>query len=153
MKIALLSKSLGPEAGGMLPVMRAMGNHLSALGLDIHAFGIRDKQNSLPTEGWQGAATSVHGWHGPHAFGFSPAMMAALRKFSPDLLHAHGLFHYTSIATKSYANEHGKAYMVSPHGMLDKWALANSPIKKRIAMPVAEISRCVKPLNAPQRAR
>ena len=53
-----------------------------------------------------------------------------IRGVSADLIHTHGLWTTTSIS----APRAGKPWIVSPHGMLDPWALANSRLKKKLAL-------------------
>jgi poly(glycerol-phosphate) alpha-glucosyltransferase len=45
---------------------------------------------------------------------------------------------YSSVASLRWARRQGRPYVISPHGMLDPWALANSPWKKRIAAGLFE---------------
>jgi poly(glycerol-phosphate) alpha-glucosyltransferase len=53
--------------------------------------------------------------------------------FSPDLVHTHGLWIFPSIATNQYCHPRGVPYVISPHGMLDPWAVRHSRWKKAIA--------------------
>ena len=64
---------------------------------------------------------------------YSPKMDAALDATSSDMLHLHGLWQYPSIATRRQWELKKTPYLLSPRGMLDKWALANSRWKKQIA--------------------
>ncbi len=53
-------------------------------------------------------------------------------KAQPLILHLHGLWRsHTRIANA--LNRAGLPIVISPHGMLDSWALANSRLKKRVA--------------------
>jgi len=52
---------------------------------------------------------------------------------SCDVIHNHGLWMYPDIAARRAAQETGAPLLVSPHGMLDAWALRNSAWKKRLA--------------------
>jgi poly(glycerol-phosphate) alpha-glucosyltransferase len=51
----------------------------------------------------------------------------------PDMLHSHGLWMYPGVAARKAAAHAGIPLIISPHGMLDSWALKNSAWKKRIA--------------------
>lgn len=54
-----------------------------------------------------------------------------------SLLHIHGLWMYPSVACMQWSR--GKRpYLVSPHGMLDGWALRNSAWKKILAARLYE---------------
>lgn len=55
---------------------------------------------------------------------------AALR--DADVLHLHGPWASTNIQMASLALRMGVPYVVSPHGMLDDWSLAQGRLKKRL---------------------
>jgi len=48
-------------------------------------------------------------------------------------VHLHALWMYTSWAVRRWSNRTGQPYVVSPHGMLDPWALDNAGWKKQLA--------------------
>ena len=48
-------------------------------------------------------------------------------------MHQHGIWQATSLATLAWGRRTGRAVMISPRGMLDAWAAANSGPKKRLA--------------------
>jgi poly(glycerol-phosphate) alpha-glucosyltransferase len=50
-----------------------------------------------------------------------------------DLVHTHGLWAFPSVAALRWAAQWRKPLVVSPHGMLDPWAVRHSAWKKRIA--------------------
>lgn len=134
MKVAYLTKSLSRHAGGLLPVMQRLGQVLNARqSTEVLAFGIHDPAFDHDAAGWQSVATKAFRSHGPHALGYSPEMSAALEGLDPDIVHTHGLFYYTSAIACDWGRTAGKPYVVSPHGMLDPWALQNSRWKKLIA--------------------
>jgi glycosyltransferase involved in cell wall biosynthesis len=55
-----------------------------------------------------------------------------------DGVHIHGLWEQSTFAAASAARRHKRPYIVSAHGMLDKWALANRRIKKAIYSALVE---------------
>jgi poly(glycerol-phosphate) alpha-glucosyltransferase len=65
-------------------------------------------------------------------------MDAALDEARPDVVALQGLWQYSSIATRRQWKRNGTPYVISPRGMLDKWALANSRWKKVLAAWVFE---------------
>ncbi|MGO4126582.1 glycosyltransferase [Inquilinus sp. YAF38] len=106
-----------------------------AISLEVFALernAISDRQ------GWGNVPIHMSPVQGPRSFGYSRSLQAALRESDADLLHVHGLWMYTSIAAMRWAAHTRKPYLVSPHGMLDPWALANHGWKKRIAMRAYE---------------
>src|SRR5690606_41292197 len=66
-------------------------------------------------------------------FGYAPGLVDGLEARDIDLLHVHGLWMYLSVAARRWAQRSGRPYVVSPHGMLDPWALRNARWKKRLA--------------------
>lgn len=55
-----------------------------------------------------------------------------------DGLHLHGLWQQTSAVGARAARRHNKPYVLSAHGMLDRWALANKGLKKKIYSALIE---------------
>jgi poly(glycerol-phosphate) alpha-glucosyltransferase len=69
---------------------------------------------------------------GPKALGIAPGLISALRAAEVDIVHSHGLWMYPSIASLIVTQRAARS-VISPHGMLDPWALRNSAWKKRLA--------------------
>ncbi|WP_075222171.1 glycosyltransferase [Acuticoccus yangtzensis] len=61
-----------------------------------------------------------------------------LRDLAPDIVHTHGLWTGLSLAALRYRRRTGVPTVVSPHGMLDPWALAQSSRRKRAALALFE---------------
>jgi glycosyltransferase involved in cell wall biosynthesis len=55
-----------------------------------------------------------------------------------DAYHIHGVWQEHCAMTAAHANRQRKPYVVSTHGMLDAWALANKSLKKRVYAALAE---------------
>ncbi len=53
-------------------------------------------------------------------------------------LHIHGLWEASSTVAARMARQRGKPYLVSAHGMLEPWALANKAVKKRVYAALLE---------------
>jgi glycosyltransferase involved in cell wall biosynthesis len=51
---------------------------------------------------------------------------------SADGIHIHGLWEQSTAVAARTARELGKPYIVSAHGMLEPWALANKKLKKQV---------------------
>ncbi len=113
--------------------------------------GLDDENSEVDRPLWGRIETHALQVRGPRAFGYAPSMSKTLRLENPDLLHVHGIWMYSSIAAVRWARG-GKPYVVSPHGMLDPWALKNSRLKKRISAALYEDrhlrgAACVHALN------
>jgi len=70
---------------------------------------------------------------GPAQIGYAPDMVAALLQANLDCLHLHGLWMYPSRAGALWARQTRKPYLISPHGMLDRWVTSRSRLKKAVA--------------------
>ena len=134
MKIAHLYPFLGRDKGGIAaclpPMLEALENQniqcqllsqlfqgdrdLAALGLDATAFQLA----RAPTRDQLG-------------FGFSPQLSALLRRSDAEIIHSHGLWMWSDCAAARAARAQSKPHVISPHGMLEPWAMANSARKKR----------------------
>jgi glycosyltransferase involved in cell wall biosynthesis len=125
---------LDPKYGGVSAVVPQLGASLAraeGLTIDIASFSARDESYSL------GAFPELSGTHWP-ASRASWILETQLRtRFSGQLmqadgLHVHGLWEtHTSVATH-IARSLRKPYILSAHGMLEPWALANKGLKKRL---------------------
>ena len=51
-----------------------------------------------------------------------------------DCLHLHGVWDTVLYRAARIANRNGTPYVLTPHGMLDPWSLAQKAIKKRVAL-------------------
>lgn len=75
---------------------------------------------------------------GPAAVGWAPTLPRELARFSPEVVHSHGLWAYHSWASGRYGGKAGLPSLVSPHGMLESWALSQSRLRKKIAWTLFE---------------
>ncbi len=66
------------------------------------------------------------------------AMATARRLISQaDVLHLHGPWTSSNLQLASLARQLGKPYVVSAHGMLDDWCMAQGAMKKRLHLALA----------------
>ena len=133
MKVAMTTGSLSRNAGGLFESVRALGKGLAELGVGVSVYGLRDQNWGRDEEAWEPLSASAFSFIGPRALAWSPDMDAALDEARPDVVALQGLWQYSSIATRRQWKRNGTPYVISPRGMLDKWALANSRWKKILA--------------------
>lgn len=57
-----------------------------------------------------------------------------------DGVHIHGLWEQSTFSAARAARKHKRPYIISAHGMLDKWALANRRVRKAIYSALVEKS-------------
>jgi poly(glycerol-phosphate) alpha-glucosyltransferase len=155
MKAAYVVSSLSRRGGGVTEVARQLAQQLHAQSkLQVEAFGLFDDYTDQDIAAWDPVAASACGVLGPRALGYSPTLLGCMRNARPDILHHHGLWMYTSLASFRLASASVRE-IISPHGMLDPWALRNSVWKKRIVGALFEQSHlraahCIHALCAPE---
>ncbi len=134
MKLGVLTASASNKAGGMFGVMIGQSKALNAIfKTKIHIFGLEDELSHRDQAGWGALPVTTCKVQGPGMFGYSPNLVPILGEAKLDLLHVHGLWMYTSIASTRWARGEQKPYLITIHGMLDQWAIHNSRTKKLIA--------------------
>jgi len=136
MRVAEVTRLISRANGGVFFAQEGLLSQFSAqdcFPLDLGFFGARDSSTQIDTARLTGVRLEVFSHWGPANFAYSPGLLPALRSFKPELLHCHGLWHYPAWASYRYYRESGIPLLISPHGMLDPWALGFSKLKKRIA--------------------
>ncbi len=97
------------EYGGPVAVAEALASECRQLGWQASIYP------ALPDEASPDAA---------------PHLLAAVR--ASDVVHVHGLWYLAGTVAAMAARWSNKPYVLTPHGMLDHWALGRSRMKKRL---------------------
>lgn len=138
----MLTASLSRAAGGMLEPVREIARRVHASdGFSVAALGLKDAASDQDQPGWQPVPVSHERVLGPHRLGYAPGFSRAIERLQPDLIHAHGLWMYPALASWRWRRRHGRPLIVSPHGMLEPWALSSSGWKKQLAALLFERRR------------
>jgi poly(glycerol-phosphate) alpha-glucosyltransferase len=132
MKIGLLTGHASHRAGGLWMSVPRLGKALAESGLDVEIFGLADRCSAADCAGWDGPPLNLHTVRGSEAFAYAPRLARTLHGRRPSLLHANGLWMYPSLASLRWSRRAGRPYLVSPHGMLDPWAVSHAAWKKRL---------------------
>ncbi|MFB9950271.1 glycosyltransferase [Rhizobium puerariae] len=104
-----------------------------AASADISVITLADRYSREDAGAWQGVrVTAVRPW-GPSILGFSPFMLPALLRSGADVVHVHGVWQFHCLMVWLWSRITGRPYVVSPHGMLDRWLLKRSPFQKKMA--------------------
>jgi poly(glycerol-phosphate) alpha-glucosyltransferase len=133
LKAALICPRLSRRGGGVpaavIPLAAQLANES---GLDIHLIGFEapEDEPAVPCE--------VIAAFGPAKFPVAPLLGSRLRQGRYDIVHTHGLWTWASVAAASWARQSKRALFISPHGMLDNWALAHSRRRKQLALRLIE---------------
>ncbi|WHZ30324.1 MAG: glycosyl transferase, group 1 [Nitrospira sp.] len=134
MKLGILAASISSSAGGIFAAMLGQCKALHDIfQANIQVFGLDDARSSKDAHSWKPLTTCTFTVKGPVSFGYSPDLFQALQATKLDLVHVHGLWMYPSLANLQLSKRRHCPYIISPHGMLDPWALRNSAWKKRLA--------------------
>jgi len=138
MRIGLLTAFASREGGGVFEAVVAQAAMISAAGGTPIIFALRDSHAEADRHRFEGASVVLSEVVGPRQIGFAPGLLTALKAASLDCLHLHGIWMYPSWAGAAWARASGKAYFISPHGMLDPWITARGRWKKALARLVYE---------------
>ena len=134
MNVLHVTSWLSRNGGGIPPVIWALARETNRRGINTSVAGLQDQwlQKGGNTDSFPIAAGKVVG---PNAFGFSPELKKQLGALaqSPGIIHSHGLWMYPGWAARECAGRKGCSLLISPHGMLEPWALNHSRLKKKLA--------------------
>ncbi len=129
-----LSRSGG---GGVATAIESMSRELHGPSVSVSVLGLADADWVSDEKFWQGAPVRAFPVIGPRGLGVSPGLRRAIVDLGPDLVHTHGIWMHPSADVVAWSDGK-KPYLVTPHGMLDPWALSVSASKKRLARALYE---------------
>ena len=139
MHVAFIMSSASRAGAGVSEVARFLSQQLAERpGVEVSVLSLQDEFSLVDAHQWAPLAPQAFPTRGPSSVGYSPLLERALRSANFDIVHNHGLWQYTSASTSRWSRRTGRPYVVSPHGMLDPWAVNHSKWKKRIAMALYE---------------
>jgi glycosyltransferase involved in cell wall biosynthesis len=138
MKVSLVTGSLSRFGGGVAVAVQALSRSLLAAEAEVSVVGLRDESWETDAAQWEGIPTSPLRVLGPAAIGYARESLDHLRASGADIVHSHGIWKHPSRAVLQWAIGARRPYVVSPHGMLDAWALRRSVWKKRIVSRLYE---------------
>lgn len=136
----MLTASMSRRGGGVFEAVSSLSRALqTTTGISVAALGLRDDLADADSDAWA-RVERVKSLPvlGPSSFGFSPTLLNELLDARLDLLHVNGLWMYPSVASLLWRARTDRPVVVSPHGMLDSWALRQSRWKKTIAAVLFE---------------
>ncbi len=131
--VCMLAPNLTKSAGGVVEAILGQSQGLANAGRNVKLIGLEAPQDrpDLPSD--------FHSRTVPigrnRAFDRASGLSDALDESRAGILHLHGLwFPSVSINARRWKARTTGQLVLSPHGMLDPWALANSKWKKRVAL-------------------
>ncbi|MBA3960646.1 MAG: glycosyltransferase [Chthoniobacterales bacterium] len=134
MNTVSVTGSVSRKAGGLFESVRRLHQSLAEIP-DVHVtvLGLRDEFTDEDLPFWQPVPVRVFNIVGPNRFGFSPQLRDYLLGMDSDIVHTHAIWMYISVAVTKLYRRRKIPYLISAHGMLDRWAIGNSFWKKRLA--------------------
>src|SRR6185369_18044355 len=125
-KSAHLTGSVSRKAGGLFDAVSRLVQSQHQQGMTVKVFGLWDESADADLSAWNPVPVAAFKPSWPNVIGRAPKFLEELNAFAPDISHTHGLWLYPSVAATNYSRKNNRPYLVSPHGMLDPWALKNS---------------------------
>lgn len=132
-RIGLLTSSASRLGGGVFEAVVAQARIIRELGGEALVFSIADEHARADQHRLAPSMAVSSARFGHRQIGFAPAMLGSLLAAELDCLHLHGIWMYPSRAAMLWARKTGRAYIVSPHGMLDPWIVSRGRWKKALA--------------------
>ena len=129
-RTANLTGPVSRSAGGLYESVRRLVQELECTEMEVAVLGTFDRFTGEDILAWDPVVVRAFRTIGPARFGYAPGYSRFLDLYKPHILHTHGIWMYSSVATLRYALKARIPYMISPHGMLDSWAVRNSYWKK-----------------------
>ena len=132
MNILMVTASISRNAGGIFHSLRSLSHHVAhACRVDVVA--LRDAFSAADAGVWRPLVPELFERVGPRQWGYSPGLKARIGRNGASVVHACGVWMYPSHAAAGACRRKGIPLVISPHGMLDPWALRNSAWKKKLA--------------------
>jgi len=135
---AIIISSISRNAGGLFESVRHLGLSLHQVGVGVDVFSCSDRFSNDDISQWLPLIPQVFPNRGPDAFGYASGLYGSLVRAEYDIAHCHGIWMYPSVANLMASRCRRIPYLVSPHGMLDPWAVRNSRWKKVLAANLYE---------------
>lgn len=131
MKICFVTSSVSRLAGGLRGSLQPLTRHLCMIdGVRTEVLAVEDAYTAVDIRTWRPVEPLLFLSRGPRAFGYAPGMSKALASLDADLVHSHGLWVYPSLLALRCSERYKRPRIVSPHGMLEPWAMKHHAWKK-----------------------
>ncbi|MDF7799401.1 glycosyltransferase [Pontiellaceae bacterium B1224] len=121
---------LSRSAGGLFYAMSSLCKAMHDQGVGVSVYGRADPHTDSDRAQWGNVSTVQYQSYGPLQTSFQ--LRRLLKQNSPDLIHQHGIWLDDQWAALQWQSATKRPVIISPHGMLDPWALQNSTLKKKV---------------------
>lgn len=130
--ILMVTASVSRSAGGIFHSLRSLSRQLAGM-CRVEVVALRDAFSAADVDLWHPLSPELFERIGPRQWGYSPGLKARIGRNGASVVHACGVWMYPSHAAATACRRKGIPLVISPHGMLDPWALRNSAWKKKLA--------------------
>ncbi|MDD2462570.1 MAG: glycosyltransferase [Desulfobulbus sp.] len=129
MKVTALC-GLSRSSGGLYYAVSSLFRAMSGKKIDIAVYGSDDPFVAEDRMAWDPVPTATYRSFGPlHS---SWTLREMLLKRNVDLVHQHGIWLDDQWAALQWQKKTSRPVVISPHGMLDPWAVRRSAWKKKL---------------------
>lgn len=132
MRIVVVVGSITRSGGGVAEVAKLASMGLAERGHQIEVATIEDELFAQGASDLGTLTVRAYRGFGPKNFGFSPGLLLGLFNSRADLVHVHGVWMFHCAAVLAWSLVTGGRYVVTPHGMLERWIRRRSPFLKWI---------------------
>jgi len=132
MKLLCLIESVSRLGGGLVEVLRPLAHKLADREIEVSLLGLHDRHTDDDLAKWLPLRPESFRPTGPRTLGYVPQLKERIAALAPDMIHTHGLWKYHSLVAADWGRRAHRPFLVSPHGMLDPWALGHFRLKKLV---------------------
>ncbi len=126
-----VSCGISRAAGGLFYAVSELCRAIHAAGDAVEVYGAGTTFEEEDRLQWQPVPVMPYAAFGPLVS--SAELRRQLKAADADLVHQHGIWLDDQWAVLQWQKKSGRPVVISPHGMLDPWALQNSGWKKKLA--------------------
>lgn len=132
MHVAHVTLSATNAGGGVAVAVSDLSDCLGSLGVRQSVLALVDEGEPLD-RGWRCPDVRCFSWTQRAGLKLSAELAEALASLDWDIAHTHALWSHASLSVRRVGGASRRPWVVSPHGMMDDWALRHSYWKKRVA--------------------
>lgn len=136
-RVAVVASSISHLGGGIVEVLRGQSVALARMGVAVTVFAPEDGGQRVSEHLWEGVEVKRLRSPWPSA-ALVPHLARELQRADVEIVHLHGLWTFVSASVSAWRRRTSRPVIISPHGMLDSWAVRRSRTKKRCAMSLFE---------------
>ena len=129
MKIASFTR-ISRKSGGLFFSVRSLSQMIARTGIDQIILSPNDEFTELDLPLWNPLKVKIYPSFGPMVSSFG--LLKYLEKTETNVVHCHGLWGDSQRVALNWQRKTGGSVVISPHGMLDPWAVRHSAWKKKL---------------------